>query len=80
LGEIRQKKEGVKERRGEVEIPPLILFFYNGFDRTHLRTASTFGTFLLINHIGLTLFNGFCGTFFSTRSASHAFIRNHIGH
>jgi hypothetical protein len=69
-----------KGEEGEGRNSPFILFFYNGFDRTYLRTASTFGTFLFINHIGLALFNGFCGTFFSTCSASHTFIRNHVGH
>jgi len=80
-GKIR-KVEGVKKRGEDVEISllPSVLLFDNRFNRTYLRTASTFSTFLFINHIGLTLFNGIRRTFLCACSASYTFFGNDIGH
>jgi len=73
----KQKGEG-----GDAENHPFpsILLLNNGFDRTYLSATAAIGTFLLVNHIGFPLFNGFCRTFLCTGSARHAFIGNHIGH
>jgi hypothetical protein len=60
-----EKVEGIRRGGGGRSCLLLFfLFFYDCFNRTYLNTASTFGTFFFINHIGFTLFNRFCRAFF----------------
>ena len=80
MGKLIEQEGGRAERRRGESPPPFVLFFNNCFDGTYLGAAATFGTFLLVDDIGFTLFNCFCRAFFCTCSASHAFIGDHIGH
>jgi hypothetical protein len=57
-----------------------VSFFDDRLNRAYLKAASTFGTFLVVDHIGFPFFNGFRGAFFRTGPASHTFFRNDIGH
>jgi hypothetical protein len=59
-----KRREWEKEEGEKKENPsPSILFFYNGFHRTYLRTASAFRAFLFIDDVRFTFLDGFCGTF-----------------
>jgi hypothetical protein len=81
---MRDTSEGSRGKGDEgdrrISIPPFVLFFYDGFDRTYLGAASAFCTFFFIDHIGLSLLNGFSRTFFCTSPTSHTFIGDHISH
>jgi hypothetical protein len=74
------KREAREYGGRERALTPDVLFLNNCFDRAYLGTVSAFGTFLFIDDVGFSLLNRFCGAFFRTRSASHAFIGDHIGH
>ena len=60
--------------------PLSVSFFDDRFDRACLEATSAFGTFLIVDHIGFSFFNGLRGAFFRTGPASHAFFRNDISH
>jgi hypothetical protein len=65
--------EGKKGGSFERFLSPSVSFFDDRFNRANLKTASTFGTFLFVDHIGFPFFNGFGGAFFRAGPASHTF-------
>jgi len=71
--ERRVFSEGKRKEFSEDSSPPSISFFDDRFNRANLKTASAFGTFLFVDHIGFPFFNGFGRAFFGTRPASHTF-------
>jgi hypothetical protein len=78
-GDFQSMKIKGRGRRGG-KGSPFPLFFYNCFDRTDLSTTSTFRAFLLINGIGLTLFDCLGRTFLCTGATGHTFVSDHISH